>query len=266
MNRFRAQRAPDWCGACAGGSAPLLIPLRVSGMQIEQCKALQLPRGVPLHHVCSMADLPSASDGDPLTQLLFPDGTPHDSAVVGFDVEWRPEGRAFRGLGGTTTATQRPPVPVAVLQLSSEHANVVINTVALGRSVLGEAGERAAGAAGVGCARAVLESEALLKVGLQCDEDVRRLQLALPECRFRNVVDIKVGPGRSAILPPCMLAISGCGQRAGANTVLPFLKEENEKNAARARQAMHGCLVRQAAGRTSCPRPARGPLRTGLSA
>lgn len=162
-------------------------------MVSDRCDRLALPEGAPLHHLESSADLPD----DDLMRLLFPHRQPGERAVVGFDVEWRPQGRGYatsRGstLGGSPAVT--PAVPVAVLQLSSEHATVVINATALGRSILGRpaCGEHDACAAGVAPATAVFESDTVEKVGLQCDEDVRRLRQVMPECSFRNVVDIKV--------------------------------------------------------------------------
>lgn len=226
---------------CAGTSDPESIPLGVPGTWIAQFERLTLPAGVPLHHISSAADLPTRGHGgdsardyasyDALMHLLFPDGIPDvgpgrgdpgesdELPVIGFDVEWRPQGRRYgystssrnTELGGPAVKT--PDVPVAVLQLSSEHANVVINVTALGRSVLGRAGaaERAACAAGVACARAVFECAAVRKVGLQCAEDVRRLRQVMPECDFQNVVDIKVRSAtRRLHLFACFVLLPSC--------------------------------------------------------
>ena len=159
---------------------------------------------MPLHHISSVEDLPSGPHRDPLLHLLFPGGAPSAGSVIGFDVEWRPEGRVDRGLGAATRCPTGTPVPVAALQLASEHACVVVNTVALGRSVLGgvAGGDLAACAAGTACARGLFEATSLTKAGLQCGEDVRRLRCAMPDCRFESIVDIQVRPvGRSRRCP-----------------------------------------------------------------
>jgi hypothetical protein len=84
---------------------------------------------------------------------------------------------------------------VSVLQLSSCHATIVLNLMALGRSMLGKDADL-----WVACreAAAVVEDvfgdTQYIKVGLHCEDDVRRMRVLSPKLAMRNVVDCEVLP------------------------------------------------------------------------
>lgn len=187
------------------------IPLCLSHADIARLPRLRLLRDDgaptnprhPVHHVHTLADLPPGRPS--VSRLLFPDhgDTAHEppaaAHVVGFDLEWRAQmgGRqadmfaARPGGGGGGNI-----VPVSVVQLSSCHATVVVNLLALGRSMLG-----AGTSAGPACREAVqvvagvLADQVLLKVGLQTGAgDVKRLVALEPRLQLRNIVDCQVRP------------------------------------------------------------------------
>lgn len=113
----------------------------------------------------------------------------HGSIVIGFDVEWRPTGARSRR---TQDVPEGETAPVAVVQLSSEFATVVVNVFALGRSLKPQSTLREACTAGATVLQPIFENQELLKVGLSCHEDLKRLRLTLPQCEFPNTKDLKV--------------------------------------------------------------------------
>ena len=187
------------------------IPLCLSHAEIARLPRLRLlsddgaPTNPhhPVHHVQSIQDLPPGPPS--VSRLLFPGhgDTAHEppaaAHVVGFDLEWRAQ------MGGRQADFSAPRaggniVPVSVLQLSSCHATVVVNLLALGRSMLG-AGTSAWAACreAVQVAAGVLADGELLKVGLQCGAgDVKRLAALEPRLQLRKIVDCQVR------IAPCM--------------------------------------------------------------
>ena len=132
-----------------------------------------------------------------LLHHLFPQGFPgavddgivEGVNVVGFDVEWRPNGKQKRSFH---TIPEGESAPVSVVQLSSEFATVVVNVFALGSSLQPQSSLHEACAAGAAVVQAVFENHKLLKAGLGCHEDLKRLRLTLPQCEFPNTTDLRV--------------------------------------------------------------------------
>lgn len=130
-----------------------------------------------------------------------------EELVVGFDVEWRPQ------LGGAApkwgSGKEGPALPACVVQFSSAHATVVINLLALGTSMAQDGvGMWTAVRGAAAVIKDVFASEALVKAGLSCSEDLTRLEVLLPGFAQFNVSDCQVrhcpcppGPPR---LGPCV--------------------------------------------------------------
>lgn len=150
-------------------------------------------------------------------QHLFPKSTTGSEgqsselqgAVVGFDLEWRPKGPhidRMQQLG----SFQGEAAPVSVIQLSSQHATVVVNAFALGRSMKPHSTAHEASATGAAIVQPVFGNQELVKVGLGCYEDLRRLKLMLPQCEFPNTQDLKVALSHVSlkILPPCRILLA----------------------------------------------------------
>ena len=145
-----------------------------------------------------------------LLQHLFPQGLPGTAEealveggnAVGFDVEWRPTGKQKRAFH---TIPDGESAPVSVVQLSSEFATVVVNVFALGSSLQPQSSLHAACASGAAVVQPVFENKKLLKVGLGCHEDLKRLRLTLPQCEFPNTTDLKV---RCAACLLCLLILA----------------------------------------------------------
>ena len=114
-----------------------------------------------------------------------------EELVVGFDVEWRPQ------LGGAApkwgSGKEGPALPACVVQFSSAHATVVINLLALGKSMMEEGvGTWSAARAAAAVIKDVFANEALVKAGLGCSEDLTRLEVLLPGLPQFNVTDCQV--------------------------------------------------------------------------
>ena len=152
-----------------------------------------LPRGNNLHYIASVADLPQGAKPSVMA-LLFPsaDGASsaepaqsHDGgrggheaqAVVGFDVEWRAAIGSREVRPGWADATAHEHTSSAtVVQLASSHATVVVNLYALGVSMGARGGVTEACAAALAVVAPVFADARVLKVGLNCGDDLARLQ------------------------------------------------------------------------------------------
>jgi hypothetical protein len=170
-------------------------PLSITEAEIYNLPEVDFPPGHIVYHVASLTDLPSSSLS--VAPLLFPatatDGGSSGEAIVGFDVEWRAHiSRAEAGTAGRANSQHEPISPATVVQLSSAQATVVVNLYALGVS-MGEMGSvREACAAALLAVKPVFADAALVKVGLQCDDDLARLRQLCRGFQASNVVDCQV--------------------------------------------------------------------------
>lgn len=167
------------------------MPLAIASNDIAELPAAELHAGHEVYRIVSKDDLPPCGTVRP---LLFPgegeggEGLLDQDTLVGFDIEWRSSG------GPRDVASNRRSrvAPVSVVQMSSKHATVVVNLLALGESMGVEGGSAACGK-GLDSVLPVFEDEAIIKVGLQCEEDLTRIKaLAPPEFKPAHVVDCQV--------------------------------------------------------------------------
>jgi hypothetical protein len=165
--------------------------------EVEALRPVLLPRPPTtphskyrLYYIDGVQHLPSGQRS--VLPFLFPpcarDSSRPGAQVIGFDAEWRSQ------LGGVSGSLwNQKIVPVSVVQLSSCHATIVINLVALGKSMLDtDADLWASCREALGVVREVFGDPKCIKVGLHCEDDIKRMRVLNPGLAFCNVVDCEV--------------------------------------------------------------------------